>query len=220
MSPGKVSRATCRPGNPSSVANICLTKTVWAPRCRPGKSPGKDKSTHDFYISKTKGLLRKQGLTIESKGDEVIFFEGRKLPLVDLAALWHALQKEKADRVVHVADVGQRDKIEICITAAKSAGLIVTNNADDPLSHVGFGLVQGKDFEGFRTSSNVVDLVNLLDEAKSRCKAVLVEQDLKNNRLTNYTFSFNDMLNEKKPYLLKEDGGERELGLHLLRFTE
>ncbi|GJV34573.1 hypothetical protein Tco_1394973 [Tanacetum coccineum] len=41
MSPGKVSRATCRPGNPSTVANICLTETVWAPRCRPVKSPGK-----------------------------------------------------------------------------------------------------------------------------------------------------------------------------------
>ncbi|GKE97866.1 hypothetical protein Tco_0021217 [Tanacetum coccineum] len=35
-----ISRATCRPGKPSTVANICLTETVWAPRCRPGKSPG------------------------------------------------------------------------------------------------------------------------------------------------------------------------------------
>ncbi|GJS78953.1 arginine--tRNA ligase, chloroplastic/mitochondrial-like protein isoform X2, partial [Tanacetum coccineum] len=123
-----------------------------------------DKSTHDFYICKTKGLLRKQGLTIESEGDEVIFFEGRKLPLVDLAALWHALEKEKA-------------------TAAKSAGLIVTNNADDPLSHVGFGLVQDK-----------AEDKDLEHTAEALGYGAVKYADLKNN---SYTFSFNDMLNEK-----------------------
>nr|GEZ15836.1 hypothetical protein [Tanacetum cinerariifolium] len=31
------SRATCRPGTPSTVALNCLTETIWARRCRPGR---------------------------------------------------------------------------------------------------------------------------------------------------------------------------------------
>ncbi|GJY34274.1 hypothetical protein Tco_0418743 [Tanacetum coccineum] len=36
------SEATCRPGIPSTVALNCLTETMWARRCRPGMSPGKE----------------------------------------------------------------------------------------------------------------------------------------------------------------------------------
>ncbi|GJX75768.1 anticodon-binding aminoacyl-tRNA synthetase, class 1a [Tanacetum coccineum] len=125
---------------------------------------------------------------------------------IDLKLLQHSLERGKADRIVHVADVGQRDKIEMCITAAESVGWNVTNHCHDPLSHVGFVQVEG--FEGF-------GLVQLLDEAKSRCKAILVGKDgglkhtakalgygavkyevLKNNRLTDYTFRFDDMFKE------------------------
>ncbi|GKE45358.1 arginine--tRNA ligase, cytoplasmic-like protein isoform X1, partial [Tanacetum coccineum] len=87
-----------------------------------------------------------------------------------------------------------------------------------------FGHVQGDDLDRFQSSNTkVVSLVNLLDEAKTRCKVLLAGQagmadewtseelehaaealgygavkyaDL-NNRLTNYTFSFDQMLNEK-----------------------
>ncbi|GJR73411.1 probable flavin-containing monooxygenase 1, partial [Tanacetum coccineum] len=37
-----VTSATCRPGIPSTVALNCLTETMWARRCRPGMSPGKE----------------------------------------------------------------------------------------------------------------------------------------------------------------------------------
>lgn len=44
-------------------------------------------------------------------------------------------------------------------------------------SHVGFGLVLGSDGKRFRTRcSEVVRLVDLLDEAKSRCKKELTER--------------------------------------------
>ncbi|KAF9617925.1 hypothetical protein IFM89_039206 [Coptis chinensis] len=143
-------------------------------------------------------------------------------------------------------------------------------------SHVGFGLVLGDDGKRFRTrSSEVVRLVDLLDEAKNHSKAALVgrgkaeewndeelEQtaeavgygavkyaDLKNNRITNYTFNYDQMLNNKgntAVYLLyaharicsiirksgkvvedlRETGiivlahpAERALGLHLLQFA-
>ncbi|KAM0029517.1 putative arginine--tRNA ligase [Helianthus debilis subsp. tardiflorus] len=109
--------------------------------------------------------------------------------------------------------------------AAKLAGWLPTDKNKYPkTSHVGFGLVLGDDGKRFRTrSTEVVKLVDLLDEAKTRCKAALVERgkaaewtpeeleqtseavgygavkyaDLKNNRLTNYTFNFDQMLNDK-----------------------
>ena len=62
--------------------------------------------------------MRKKGYDTNCEGDEAIVIEGRKLPLVDFAALWHALEIGKADRIVHVADKGQRDKIEMCITVS------------------------------------------------------------------------------------------------------
>ena len=44
---------------------------------------------------------------------------------------------------------------------------------------MGFGLVLGEDGKRFRTrSTEVVRLVDLLDEAKSRCKAALVERGM------------------------------------------
>ncbi|GJY55011.1 RNA-directed DNA polymerase, eukaryota [Tanacetum coccineum] len=189
----------------------------------------------------------------------------------------HALEVEKADWIVHVTDVGQRDYIDMCITAAKRIGLIADDHSKYPLSHVGFGHVQGNDFERFQIfKTELVSLVNLLDEAKSRCKGLLAGPagmadewtaeelehaaealgygavkyaDLKNNRLTNYTFSFDQILNEEGntavyPHythhqvcsiirssnkdikeltaeeLILTNDDERELGLHLLRFTE
>ncbi|GJX40956.1 anticodon-binding aminoacyl-tRNA synthetase, class 1a [Tanacetum coccineum] len=66
------------------------------------------KSSYDLYISETLDLLRGSGLTIVSEGDETVFIEGRKLPLVYLTALRHALDVDKADWIVHVTDVGKR----------------------------------------------------------------------------------------------------------------
>lgn len=107
--------------------------------------------------------------------------------------------------------------------AAKKAGWLVEGAETPKVSHVGFGLVLGDDGKRFRTrSSELVRLVDLLDEAKSRCAANLKERraeageeispeeleaaasamgygavkyaDLKSHRTTNYKFSFDDML--------------------------
>lgn len=44
---------------------------------------------------------------------------------------------------------------------------------------MGFGLVLGEDGKRFRTrSTEVVRLVDLLDEAKNRCKAALIERGI------------------------------------------
>jgi arginyl-tRNA synthetase len=62
--------------------------------------------------------------------------------------------------------------------AAKRAGWLPEDESKYPkVKHVGFGLVLGTDGKRFRTrSSEVVRLVDLLDEAKSRSKQGLVDR--------------------------------------------
>ncbi|GJX99879.1 anticodon-binding aminoacyl-tRNA synthetase, class 1a [Tanacetum coccineum] len=218
-----------------------------------------DKSSYTTTMRDTIELM------MVTEGDKAVT-KGPNSPLVDLRALQHALVEEKADWVVHVTDEGKRVSIEMCIIATRHAKLILKDPSKCPLSHVGFGLVQGDDFK----HPKAVDFVNMLDKAKSHCKGLLARTgmadawtaveiehaaealgigalkyaDLKNNRLTNYTFSFDQMLNEEGDtavYLqftharicsfikklkaeelqestLKNDN-ERELGLHLLGFS-
>ncbi|CAL5364452.1 unnamed protein product [Camellia sinensis] len=251
----------------------------------------KGESFYNPYIPGVLEELDKKGLIEESEGARVIFIGGKNIPLIvvkkdgglnyastDLAALWYRLNEEKAEWIIYLTDVGQREHFEMFFTAAKRAGwLPAGENMYPKTNHVGFGLVLGEDGKRFRTrSTEVVRLVDLLDEAKSRCKAVLVERgkadewteeeldqtaeavgygavkyaDLKNNRLTNYTFNFDQMLNDKgntAVYLLyaharicsiiRKSGknieelrktgtivlahpDERALGLHLLQFAE
>ncbi|PWA71352.1 arginyl-tRNA synthetase, class Ic [Artemisia annua] len=219
-----------------------------------------DKRSYDTHIRDTLDLIMGKGLPRGSEGDKAVT-EGTNSPLVYLAILRHALLEEKSDWILHVSDEGKRGSIEKSISGARLIELIGKDLSECPLSHVGFGLKHPE----------VVNFVNVLDEAKSRCKVLLEGQgmanqwtaeenehaaealgigalkytDLKNNRLTNYTFSVDQMFNEKgntAVYLqftlvricsiikklkaeeiqelrLKNDD-ERELGLHLLRFTE
>ncbi|XP_027068247.1 arginine--tRNA ligase, cytoplasmic-like isoform X2 [Coffea arabica] len=251
----------------------------------------KGESFYNPYIPTALELLSKENLIEESEGARVIYVGGITRPLIvvkkdggynyastDLAALWYRLNEEKAEWIIYVTDVGQREHFEMFFAAARRAGWLPAEEDKYPkVSHVGFGLVLGEDGKRFRTrATEVVKLVDLLDEAKNRCKATLIERgkaekwtgeeleqtaeaigygavkyaDLKNNRLTNYTFNFDQMLNDKgntAVYLLyaharicsiirrsgrdveelKKVGtvdlahpDERVLGLHLLQFPE
>ncbi|KAK4763019.1 hypothetical protein SAY86_008787 [Trapa natans] len=247
-----------------------------------------------FYNPFIPGVLEKLGnlgLVEESQGARVIFLEGVNIPLIvvksdggynyastDMTALWYRLNEEKAEWIIYVTDVGQSQHFEMVFKAAKRAGWLPADNNSYPrANHVGFGLVLGEDGKRFRTrSTEVVRLADLLDEAKTRSKAALIERgkdkeftedeiektaeaigygavkyaDLKNNRLTNYTFNFDQMLSDKgntAVYLLyaharicsiiRKSGkdieevkktaelsldhpDERVLGLHLLQFAE
>ncbi|CAK7348385.1 unnamed protein product [Dovyalis caffra] len=251
----------------------------------------KGESFYNPYIPGVIEVLTNLGLVEESRDARVIFIEGINIPLIvvksdggynyastDMAALWYRLNEEKAEWIIYVTDVGQQQHFDMVFKAAKRAGWLPANDSQYPkASHVGFGLVLGEDGKRFRTrSTEVVRLADLLDEAKTRSKAALVERgkaaewteeeleqtaeaigygavkyaDLKNNRLTNYTFDFDQMLNDKgntAVYLLyaharicsiirksgkdigelKKTGtivldhaDERALGLHLLQFAE
>ncbi|KAF4359591.1 hypothetical protein F8388_003594 [Cannabis sativa] len=221
----------------------------------------KGESFYNPYIPRVIKELSELGLVEESDGARVIFIKGVKIPLIvvksdggfnyastDLAALWYRLNEEKAEWVIYVTDVGQQQHFDMLFKAAKRAGWLAADDSKYPkTSHVGFGLVLGQDGKRFRTrSSEVVRLVDLLDEAKSRSKTALIERgkakewseeelektaeavgygavkyaDLKNNRLTNYTFDFDQMLSDKSGVIVLDHAGERELGLHLLQFSE
>ncbi|XP_066367584.1 arginine--tRNA ligase, cytoplasmic-like isoform X2 [Miscanthus floridulus] len=256
----------------------------------------KGESFYNPYIPQVLEELNNKGLIKESEGARVIFIQGHQIPLIvvksdggfnyastDLTALWYRLNVEQAEWIIYVTDVGQQQHFDMFFSAAKMAGWLPdpSEKKFPKTSHVGFGLVLGSDGKRFRTrSTEVVRLVELLDEAKSRSKSELLQRltenrkivdwtdeeleqtseavgygavkyaDLKNNRLTNYTFSFEQMLSDKgntAVYLqyaharicsiirksnkdveeLKMSGAisldhpdERVLGLYLIRFAE
>ncbi|KAK7272739.1 hypothetical protein RJT34_29546 [Clitoria ternatea] len=248
-------------------------------------------SFYNPYIPGVLDKLGNLGLIEESDGARVIFVEGVNIPLIavkrdggynysttDLASLWYRLNEEKLEWIVYVTDIGQQQHFDMLFKAFRRAGWLPRDeNAFPKCTHIGFGLVLGEDGKRFRSrSSEVVRLVDLLDEAKRRCKTSILERDaakdwseeeiektseaigygavkyadLKINRLTNYTFNFDQMLNDKgntAVYLLyaharicsiirksgrdieeiRRNGKivldheeERALGLHLLQFPE
>ncbi|KAH7850954.1 hypothetical protein Vadar_005108 [Vaccinium darrowii] len=231
----------------------------------------KGESFYNLYIPGVLEELNQKGLIEESEGARVIKIEGKSYPFIvvksdggfnyastDLTALWYRLNEEKAEWMIYVTDVGQREHFEMLCTAAKRAGwLPPADNSYPKASHVGFGLVLGEDGKRFQTRTS--HLFGKGDEwteeeleqtAEAVGYGAVKYADLKNNRLTNYTFNFDQMLNDKgntAVYLLyaharicsiirksgkdmeelKKTGtlvlahsDERALGLHLLQFAE
>ena len=139
----------------------------------------------------------------------------------DLAALRHRTQVENADWIIYVTDVSQRSHFNALFDAGSRAGWL-KNPKSVAVSHVGFGLVTGEDGKRLRTrSGEAVRLKDLLLEAKERCLQQFQQRnanydiqtiessaldmgigavkyaDLRNNISTNYTFSFDRMLDLK-----------------------
>lgn len=137
----------------------------------------------------------------------------------DLAAIHYRTTTENADRIIYVTDQGQQNHFKAIFKTALAAGW---GGQGVSFEHVGFGVVLGEDGKRLRTrSGETVKLKSLLDEAEERCLRFLQEKgsrlppeeledaarilgissvkyaDLHNNRLTNYTFSFDRMLDLK-----------------------
>lgn len=127
---------------------------------------------------------------------------------------------------VMICPLGQSQHFDLIFGSAKKIGWISDDPDGARVSHVGFGLVMGEDGQKFKSrSGDVVKLVELLDEAKERCATTIRQRreernepisdeevevsskamgygavkyaDLKNNRLSNYKFSYDDMLSLK-----------------------
>jgi arginyl-tRNA synthetase len=142
----------------------------------------------------------------------------------DLAAMRHRIKDVRADWIIYVTDMGQSRHFEAVFDAAKRADWLNEGRESSVrLDHVSFGLVMGEDGKRFRTrSGETIPLKSLLSEAQSRCLESLQSReiknidedqlevaarimgisavkyaDLQNNRTTNYTFSYDRMLDLK-----------------------
>ena len=136
----------------------------------------------------------------------------------DLAAIRHRAEVEQAKRVIYVTDSGQSLHFSMVFAAAKKARLYSPDNVS--LEHAGFGLVLGDDGKKFKTrSGDVVRLQSLLDKAIDKSRSIFMQRhpdwdqaeldraayvlgigavkyaDLSNNRISDYQFSFDKMLN-------------------------
>lgn len=143
----------------------------------------------------------------------------------DCAAVLHRIREEDADRIIYVIDNGQEMHMRMVFEVAQRAGWVSAK--ETRLDFMGFGLVQGEDGKKFKTrSGDVVKLRDLLDEATSRAEAELQKRyganegnmqdeaqlhsnaeligvaavkyfDLRQNRNSNYRFSYDAMLDPK-----------------------
>jgi arginyl-tRNA synthetase len=149
---------------------------------------------------------------------------GYNYATTDLAAIRYRIQNDNAKRVIYVTDSGQANHFAQVFAVARKAGWIPE---DVEIVHVPFGLVLGEDGKRLKTrSGEAVRLQDLLDEAIVRARQVLLEEilkkdgrqeteefianvsqtiglsavkyaDLSQNRASNYTFSYDKMLELK-----------------------
>lgn len=165
-------------------------------------------------------------LCIFSEGSEVPLIcrksdGGFNYASTDLAALSYRTRSEDADWIIYVTDMSQQRHFDAVFDAARRAGWL-NDKKRVKVNHVGFGLVIGEDGKRLRTrSGETVRLKDLLMEAKERCLQQFEDRevsldsqmlhksardlgisavkyaDLRNNISTNYTFSFERMLDMK-----------------------
>ncbi len=150
----------------------------------------------------------------------------------DMAALRRRVQKLKAHRCVYAIDARQALHLRQFFAAGIKAGYAIHPDTGRAaiLQHAAFGAVLGEDGTPFKTrSGDNVNLQSLIDEAVSRAKAAVHSRspdlgatelaataeaigvaamkyaDLCNDRIKDYTFSFDRMLafeGNTGPYLL------------------
>jgi arginyl-tRNA synthetase len=199
-------------------------------------------SFYNPYLNGVIDTLRSAGMLEESDGANCVFLDGYtnrdgdRLPMIvqksdggfmysttDLAAVKHRVEEEKADRIIYVTDAGQSSHFDQVFQISRLAGLAPEGVS---LEHVPFGLVLGEDGKKFKTrSGDTVKLMDLLDEAISRTRGVVLSRleedersedddfverlsramgigavkyaDLAMNRQSDYRFSFDKMLSLK-----------------------
>lgn len=193
-------------------------------------------SFYNPYLSKIVADLEKKGLVTISDGAKCIFLEGfqnregESLPLMiqksdggynydttDMAAIYHRLVEEKADRIIYVVDAGQSTHFQMIFKAAEKAGYLDPKKAR--VDHVPFGLVLGLDGKKFKTRSGETEkLIDLLNAGIKQAEQILLERnpemdpaerkelahalgigavkyaDLSSNRVSDYVFSYDRML--------------------------
>jgi len=152
---------------------------------------------------------------------------GYSYDTTDLAALRYRLLEQNADWVIYVTDKGQSTHFKQLFSAARLVGWV---KEDHILKHIGFGLILGTDKKKLKTrSGETVKLKELINEAIIRAQAIVEEKnpdfdkdlkekiaktigigavkyvDLSQNRVSDYVFNFDKMLQlqgNTAPYLI------------------
>lgn len=210
-----------------------------------GEQDVRGESAYNPDLPRVVADLNSKGLLTLSDGAKCVFLEefknkeGEILPVIvekagggylyattDLAAIRYRVAELKADRLVYLVDQRQALHFQQVFAVARAAGFA---HADTQMQHLGFGTMNGKDGRPFKTrSGGTVKLVELLDEAQSRARALLADNpelseaeretigntvgiasvkyaDLSKNRSSDYIFDFEQMLSfegNTAPYLL------------------
>ncbi|XP_075712531.1 arginine--tRNA ligase, cytoplasmic isoform X1 [Rhinoderma darwinii] len=140
----------------------------------------------------------------------------------DLAAIKQRLVEERANIIIYVVDSGQGIHLQNVYSAAQMIGWYDAKVTR--VEHAGFGVVLGEDKKKFKTrSGDTVRLIDLLEEGlkrsmdklkdKERDKVLTPEEleaaqkavafgcikyaDLSKNRMNDYIFSFDKMLDDR-----------------------
>ena len=156
---------------------------------------------------------------------------GYNYATTDLAAIRYRIHEDKADRIIYSTDAGQSNHFAQIFQVSRRAGWVP---AEVELSYAPFGLVKGEDGKRLKSrSGEAVPLKELLDEAIARTRADVEQRlaeegraesdefiqnvaekvgigavkyaDLSQNRISDYTFSYDRMLDLKgntAPYML------------------
>lgn len=135
-------------------------------------------SFYQSIIPEVLKILKDKDLLILNDGATIIQFEGWEFPLMmiksdggytydttDIAALYHRLCVMDVDSVIYVTDSGQKSHFDKCFDVANRMGWTKTGTRIKTLTHIGFGLVLGKDGTKLKTrSGDVVKMLDVIDE--------------------------------------------------------
>ncbi|PSN46081.1 Arginine--tRNA ligase, partial [Blattella germanica] len=124
----------------------------------------------------------------------------------DMATIRQRIEEEKGEWLVYITDAGQATHFQVLWKCAERAGILDPKKVR--VDHVGFGVVLGEDKKKFKTrSGETVRLVDLLDEVltpeelkaaqESVAYGCIKYADLSHNRVHEYVFSFDKMLEDK-----------------------
>lgn len=130
--------------------------------------------------------LKQKGLCATSEGAECVFIEGNRAPFIvkksdgaftyattDLATIQYRAETLSSDTVLYVVDKRQSEHFQLLFETSR-----LWAYKHLTLEHISFGTVMGKDGKPYKTrSGDTVGLESLIDEAISRARVIVDEND-------------------------------------------
>lgn len=184
-------------------------------------------------------LLEDAELIKNENGAKIILMEGWTFPLMivksdggytydttDLAALYHRLQVLDTDHVIYVTDSGQKIHFDMCFKVAEAMGWL-KSSTNKKLTHVGFGLVCGKDGKKLKTrSGETVKMLDVIYEVIQKSETIIREraQGMK-NELSDHVPDIGDEKNDTVSFYQgitdeQISSMSRKIGINTLKYFD